>query len=80
MEVEEGTVGGEDGREGQLSHFVSQVGAFHAALESCHPGPAKTGGECKSMGLLLSDDSTLGPELVPRCPPSLLYSNPWWVH
>lgn len=64
--------------EGQLSHFVSQVGAFHAALESWRGGPTKTGSEWRSTGLLLSDDSKLGPKLVPCCPSSLLYSNPWW--
>lgn len=64
--------------EGQLSHFVSQVGAFHAALESWRGGPTKTGSEWRSTGLLLSDDSKLRLKLVPCCPSSLLYSNPWW--
>lgn len=42
MELEEGDVGGEDRREGQLSHFVSQVEAFHAVLAT--QAPVKTGG------------------------------------
>lgn len=36
--------------EGQLSHFVSQVGAFHAAPESWRGGPTKTGSEWRSTG------------------------------
>lgn len=64
--------------EGQLSHFVSQVGGFHAVVKSWHGGPPQTGTEWRSSGLLLSDDSELGPKPVPCCPSSLLYSNPWW--
>lgn len=64
--------------EGQLSHFVSRVGAFHAAPESRRGGPATAESEWRSTGSLLSADSKLGPKLVPCCPCSLLYSNPWW--
>lgn len=55
--------------EGQLSHFVSQVRAFHAALESWRGGPTKTRSEWRFIGLLLSDDSKLRPKLVTCGPP-----------
>lgn len=51
--------------EGQLSHFASQVGAFHAALESWRGGPTKAGNEWRSTGLPLPNDSELGPKPVP---------------
>lgn len=75
-----GTVGGEDWREGQLSHFVSQVGAFHAVLESGFAGPCEDRGWMQVGGAAPLGWQQAGAQTGALLSPSLLYSNPWWVH
>lgn len=45
-------MGGEDRRGTAEPLSISQVGAFHAALESWRGGPTNTGSEWRSIGCL----------------------------